>query len=392
MTSRQYILLAVCVALFALGQFHRAAGAIAAPLWANDFALSAEQLGTVIGVIFIATIVTQAPIGAALDRFGPRLVLTVTIALVALGTYACLWATGYETLLIARIAIGMGLASTGIGMYLILARNFPAEDFGYLNGLMVTLGGIGGLAATYPLAALVESYGWRPVFAGLTFGTLALAAAMFLATKPGATDAKPDQDTTTLKDLLATPGFPAILLLSIVTYAPIVTITGLWGGPYFTDVHGLSLSATGAILFALFASTMVAGTVFGILDKRGVSRRLTTVGAALASAICFAATALFTAQGPWVAATLFFAAIFAQNFYVPLLAELKDRVPDAAIGRATSLFSIVAVGAIPVLQTAYGAILARTPDTAAGHENALLALAALIATLALAYLAATRRA
>ncbi|MEO1797355.1 MAG: MFS transporter, partial [Pseudomonadota bacterium] len=272
-TFRQIILLGVCVALFALGQFHRAAGAVAAPLWTTDFGLTAEELGTVIGVIFLATILAQAPIGAALDRFGPRAVLTLTIALVAAGTYACLWASGYASLLLARIAIGVGLASTGVGMYLLLARNFPNDQFGFLNGLMVTLGGIGGLAATYPLAALVEAQGWRAVFAGLSVGTLVPALAVFLATRPGSDDTPKEDAPVPLTQLLQTPGFLPILAMSVVTYAPIVTITGLWGGPYFTDVHGLSLSQTGAILFWLFAATMIAGTVFGLLDKKGAPRR-----------------------------------------------------------------------------------------------------------------------
>lgn len=311
--------------------------------------------------------------------------LTLTIILIATGTYACLWATGYASLLLARIMIGVGLASTGIGMYLILARNFPSAQFGYLNGLMVTLGGIGGLAATYPLAALVEAQGWRRVFAGLSLGTLALAGTVFMATRAGSADAKPPKTRLALSELVALPGILPILLLASVTYAPIVTITGLWGGPYFTDVHGLSLSETGSILLALFTATMLAGAVFGLLDKRRVSRRLVILTAGGVSALSFAAAASVAPLGPWVVATIFFAAIFAQNFYVPLLAELKDRVPDAAVGRATSLFSIIAVGAIPGMQTAYGVILSRGATVAQGHSNALLAMAALIAAITVIY-------
>ncbi|MEM1236242.1 MAG: MFS transporter [Pseudomonadota bacterium] len=373
-----------------MGQFHRAAGAVAAPLWASDFDLTPEQLGSVIGVIFVAMIVTQAPMGAALDRLGTRPVLTFSIALVAVGTYGCLWASGYVGLLIARIAIGVGLASTGVGLYLILAQNFPRDQFGYLNGLKVTLGGIGGLSATYPLATLVDIHGWRPVFVGLTMGTFVLAALVLWATKSEGVSTTEQSEAVPLREILGAQGFIQILILAVVTYAPIVTITGLWGGPYFTEVHGLSLSTTGAILFVFFVATMAAGATFGLLDKRGYPRRATITVAALTSAAAFGLAAIVGSLGPWLVAALMFVAIFAQNFYIPLLAELRFVVPDAALGRATSLFSIVAVGAIPVMQTGYGAIVSRAGDAATGHMLALSAMAALIATLTLIYLITTK--
>ena len=49
--------------------------------------------------------------------------------------------------------------------------------------------------------------------------------------------------------------------------------------------------------------------------------------------------------------------IFAQQFYVPLIAQLRDVIPEAAIGRATSLYTIIAVAAIPTFQTLFGIVI-----------------------------------
>ena len=54
--------------------------------------------------------------------------------------------------------------------------------------------------------------------------------------------------------------------------------------------------------------------------------------------------------------------IFTQQFYVPLIAQLRDIVPEAAIGRATSLYTIVAVAAIPTFQTLFGIVIEHSGD------------------------------
>ena len=49
--------------------------------------------------------------------------------------------------------------------------------------------------------------------------------------------------------------------------------------------------------------------------------------------------------------------IFCQQFYIPLGAHLRAAVPAGSLGRASSLFTLVAVTAIPAAQTGFGAVL-----------------------------------
>ncbi|WP_156788389.1 hypothetical protein [Roseobacter sp. CCS2] len=74
-------------------------------------------------------------------------------------------------------------------------------------------------------------------------------------------------------------------MLGAVTYAPITTITGLWGGPFLQDVAGLSAGQAGAVLLLLFAATVAAGYTFGLLDHYAASRRALICAAFIASAI-----------------------------------------------------------------------------------------------------------
>ncbi|WGI21416.1 MFS transporter [Amylibacter sp. IMCC11727] len=396
LSLQSLVVLTTCVFLFGMGQFHRAAGAVVAPVWQDQFALSADQLGFVISVIFIVNIVAQGFIGTLLDKYGPRIIISLFLLILALGTLACIYANSFVGLVVARLVLGLGLSVGGVGMYMLLARNFHADQFGFLNGLMVTIGGIGGLAATYPLAFVIDRFGWTNVFIGLSIFTACLAAMVFATAQkePKESDTAP-QPKISFFSLLKNKNLHPILLMAIVTWAPITCITGLWGGPYFKAVHGLSLNETGAFQMLFFAATMTSGTVFGLIDKyTHISRYTVILTASAISVLCLAALALADALPLYVAAALLFVMIFSQQFYVPLIAQLRDVVPDAAIGRASSLYTIVAVAAIPAFQTLFGIVIQSTntlpPETSYQYAFGGMALLILIPSLIYAVLPAAK--
>lgn len=396
LSLQSLVVLATCVFLFGMGQFHRAAGAIIAPVWQDQFTLSADQLGFVISVIFIVNIIAQGFIGTLLDKYGPRLIISAFLVILALGTLSCIYANSFLGLVIARIVLGAGLSVGGVGMYMLLARNFPADQFGFLNGLMVTLGGIGGLAATYPLAYVIERFGWTNVFVSLSLFTATLALVIFLtAQKEPKEKADQLQQKISFQTLLRDRNLHPILLMGFVTWAPITCITGLWGGPYFKAVHGLSLADTGLFQMLFFCATMTSGTVFGLIDKyTSISRYTVILAASAVSILCLLAITFSDGLPLYPAAALLFVMVFSQQFYVPLIAQLRDVVPDAAIGRASSLYTIIAVAAIPTFQTLFGIVIQSThtlpPETSYQIAFGSMALLILIPSIIYAVLPTAR--
>lgn len=75
------------------------------------------------------------------------------------------------------------------------------------------------------------------------------------------------------------------------------------------------------------------------------------------SSLALFALALAPGAGALVSIALLLAMVFSQQFYVPLGAHLRHAVPEHLLARASSLFSLVAVTAIPSLQLGFGAAL-----------------------------------
>jgi MFS family permease len=73
----------------------------------GEMALSKEQIGTVLGVFFLAYALCQVPSGWASDRFGARRMLTIYILGWSAMTALTGMAGGFLGLMLARVGCGM---------------------------------------------------------------------------------------------------------------------------------------------------------------------------------------------------------------------------------------------------------------------------------------------
>ena len=93
-----------------LSYLFRAINAVVAEPLVRDLGLDATRLGFLSSVYFLTFAAVQLPVGAALDRFGPRRVQGTMLMLAAVGSVTFARATGMTALLIGRGLIGLGVA------------------------------------------------------------------------------------------------------------------------------------------------------------------------------------------------------------------------------------------------------------------------------------------
>src|SRR4029453_4316884 len=191
-------------------------------------------------------------------------------ALMGLGTFAMGLAPSEALLMTGRFVVGMGATVTFIGTLKVAANWFPPSHFGTLSALAATVGWVGALGGTAPLAGLVVLAGWRGAFATIAVLTLLGAVACALVVReppPGAAAPVP-----------RSPAFPIVLrglgrvlrnrhtwppfLAFFFAYAAMGNLL-LWIIPFLRDVYGLptTIAATYAspISFALLSSAPLPG-------------------------------------------------------------------------------------------------------------------------------------
>ena len=128
-----------------------------------EMTLSKEQIGTVLGVFFLAYALCQVPSGWASDRFGARRMLAIYILGWSAMTALTGLAGGFLGLLLARVGCGMFEAGAYPTCGAIVRRWAPHSGRARASSLVTFGGRIGGALAPVLTAWMIVLFGnWRP--------------------------------------------------------------------------------------------------------------------------------------------------------------------------------------------------------------------------------------
>ncbi len=145
----------------------------------TDLNLSDTEMGWVLGAFTIAYGLFEVPTGRWGDRFGSRGVLARIVLWWSAFTALTGAANGLTMLLAVRFLFGAGEAGAYPNAARVIARWFPLEERGRVQGLMLTAAQLGGTVAPALAAYLIVAVGWRWTFVVFSALGLVWAAAFY---------------------------------------------------------------------------------------------------------------------------------------------------------------------------------------------------------------------
>ncbi|MDN3507228.1 MAG: MFS transporter [Simkaniaceae bacterium] len=257
----------------------------------GEFNIDGAQLGNLAACYFYAYLLMQIPAGLLVDRFGPRRVTSIAIALCGFGTI--LFASSGNLFLaqIGRFAAGFGAAFAALNCLKLTANWFPANRFAFMAGLMMTLGMLGAVGGQAPLSAFINALGWRSALYAIGIGGVVLAALFFLVvrdkSKYQADVNFTPEDTNLWESCKAVFKSKQSWLLSIysgLAFAPITVFGGLWGVPYISEAFELSKTNAANIVSLLFIGFAIGAPIWGwFSDFVGNRKKVMYIGTAFAA-------------------------------------------------------------------------------------------------------------
>ena len=343
----------------------------------RDLGIGPQALGGLTGAFFFGFAAMQIPCGFLFDRFGPRWTVTGMLILATFGGLIFTLASTWPMLLTGRVLMGAGFGVMLIGSMVVIARWFPPDRFSTLTALVLSIGLLGNLAATTPLAWASQTIGWRAVF-GVAVGFTALATiAVWLVVRdapPGhpflaRTPEPPRQMLQGLMEVLRNPRLRPILALNFCNYACTFTVQGLWGGPYLREVHGLSPVAAGNVLLAAVIAYQVGMIVFGPLDRVLDTRKWIAIGGSLVITAILASMALASQPPLWVPVGAFLGIGFFSASSTMVMTHGRGIFPDRLIGRGMATMNTAVMLGVACMQTLSGIIVGAFDPLADGNRS-----------------------
>ena len=398
--NRQFAtIVAVIGVAYVMSQFYRTSNGVIAKELSAEFGLSAEALGGLTGIFFVSFAAAQIPLGMLFDRFGVRRTLPIILTFAVAGAVIYGLAGGFASLLAGRLMMGLGVSGVLVGALFVFGRWVPAERYATWMGRIIAIGGIGVLLSTTPLGLVAESMGWRYAFYGAGALTALGALLIFFLVRDAPPGTEPvavrpeglKESVTGVFEVLKTPHLPSVMGMAFASYPVLTAILGLWGGPYFADVHGLDTIASGNVLLFMAMALIIGNIAYGPLEQWLDTRKWLEAGSAALVLVSFLLLALLPHPPLALATALFVLVSFCSAYNIVIAGHGRALFPDRLAGRGMAMLAIALMGGPAILQSVTGLIIGAFPaDSGAAPVDAYRAvfgfLAATVLLALLAYL------
>ena len=160
----QRVAVAMLLLTGAVNYIDRVALSIANPLVRADLHLSIAQMGVLLSVFLWTYALCQLPVGAMIDRLGPRWLLGIGVILWSLAQAAVGFVTNMGQFVWTRIFLGIG-ESPQFPLGARVVRNwYNVQDRGVPTGIFNSASTLGPTIAPPLLTGLMIALGWRWMF------------------------------------------------------------------------------------------------------------------------------------------------------------------------------------------------------------------------------------
>jgi type IV secretory pathway TrbF-like protein/nitrate/nitrite transporter NarK len=342
---------------FYLSYLFRSINALIADQLMTDLSLTAADLGLLTSVYFLTFAAIQLPLGIWLDRYGPRQVQSILLAVAALGAALFGSAERFPPLVLGRALLGLGFAGALVSGLKAIALWFPQERVALVNGCFLTVGALGAVTATVPAEWLLPLIGWHGLFLVLVPMTALCAIAIyFVVPESQATGSAPTAAAAIdLRAIYSDSRFWRLAPLSATCIGTSWALPSLWAASWLSDVDGLGRPAVVRHLFVMAVALCVAALAIGIAADR-LRRRGVWAETLFAYTAGLFITAQFALVQRWPLPSYLLWSIVAGTGAATVLtyAILAECFPKEATGRANGALNTLHFGLAFIVQWTVG--------------------------------------
>ena len=248
-----------------------------------EFHFSDSLLGLLSGLAFAIFYATLGiPIALMADRYSRRNILSVVLGIWSGMTYLCGNATGFVSLFLARMGVGIGEAGATPSIHSLLADYFSAKNRGTVFAIVNTSIPAGVFAGFMIGGWILENYDWRVTFYAYGVPGILLAIILRLTLREPPRGYSENRTapiesvkfTDTLKYLWSLRAYR-----HLVTATTIMTLgaygSGIWIPAFFQRIHNLGIGEVTFWLAWIYGGGGITGSLLGgwLSDRLAIKRQ-----------------------------------------------------------------------------------------------------------------------
>ena len=262
--SRRWIVVALLFGGMVVSYIDRGNLSIAAGSIMRDFGLSPGSMGMLMSAFFWTYGVFQIPAGTLVDRVGIRWIYAAAFLTWSLASAGIAFSRGGTDIFALRLVLGLAEAVGPIASLTFIRQNFEGREQGLPTAIYIAAQNLGPAAGSWIGTQLLETQGWRFMFAATSLGALLwLPLWLWLAPK---TEPKPKAIPSA-----STKGFPPVPLPGLLAMSACVLFSSYfwyfmlsWMPTYLTT-RGFSTTQMGGIYSIPFVVMAIVNTASGRL-------------------------------------------------------------------------------------------------------------------------------
>ncbi len=290
----------ICVFLFTLTLINytdRVALSVAAKPISTEFGLSPVEMGYLLSSFLWMYILCLLPVGLLVDRFGGKAVNAAGIGLWSAATVATGFTTGFLSMAVTRVLMGMGESTSWPACNRVIREWFPASERGFANAVFGAGAAAGPAIGAVLVSAIVSWFNWRMgFFVAGGIGFIWLAAWLLTFDRPERVRwlhaaernkilTERDGETKPAAEHAASPLWHLLTLRSVwglfltqgcEVYGGYMLLT--WLPSYLQTAKGLSVLNAGMLTAVPFGAATVMAVVLGRVSDKLLSREAVHAG------------------------------------------------------------------------------------------------------------------
>jgi sugar phosphate permease len=315
-------------------------------------------------------------VGIFSDTIGPRKTIAFLTIFSAIGSFLFGVALNFNMALFARLIIGVGVSGVWIPALKLFSVWYSKREYATMVGVLLAVGNVGAISASYPLALIVSDFGWRYAFyvIGIIAVFLALISWIFIRDSPAhylnknkeksavnKVSARQHLSKDVIKLIFKNKDVWILSIWLFVVYGALLSYQGLWAYPYFRDVFNLSKAASGFILMFVSIGMLIGSPFVGYFSDKIMKSRKKVIIIWLSSFLLpWILISFFTAR---VNVSLLYLLSFWMGFFgcgnVVVFAIIKEQFPLEITGTVQSIVNVFPFVGAAFFQTFLGYILDR---------------------------------